>query len=84
LLRAALDGRLAEAPVKRDPNFGLLVPESCPEVPSDVLDPRGTWSDKRAYDDTARGLTHRFAENFREFAPFVSDEVKEAAVHPAD
>jgi phosphoenolpyruvate carboxykinase (ATP) len=47
-----------------------------------VLDPRTTWSDKRAYDDTARALTHRFEENFREFEPFVSDEVKDAAIHP--
>jgi phosphoenolpyruvate carboxykinase (ATP) len=82
LLRAALDGRLADVPVRAEPNFGLLVPESCPEVPSEVLDPRTTWSDKRAYDDTARALTHRFEENFREFEPFVSDEVKDAAIHP--
>ena len=83
LLRAALDGRLADAPLRRDKNFGLMVPEACPEVPPEVLDPRGTWSDKAAYDETARELTHRFAENFREFEPHVGDEVKEAAVHPA-
>ncbi len=83
LLRAALDGRLADAPVRREPNFGLLVPESCPEVPSEVLDPRGTWSDKAAYDETARELTRRFEANFKEFEPFVGDEVKEVAVRAA-
>jgi phosphoenolpyruvate carboxykinase (ATP) len=83
LLRAALDGRLAGAPVRKDPNFGLLVPEACPDVPSEILDPRGTWSDKRAYDETARELTRRFAANFAEFTPHVSDEVKEVAVRPA-
>ena len=83
LLRAALDGRLADAPLRREPNFGLLVPEGCPEVPSEVLDPRGTWSDKDAYDDTARELTHRFEANFKEFEPFVGDEVKEIAVRGA-
>jgi phosphoenolpyruvate carboxykinase (ATP) len=61
----------------------MLVPESCPEVPSEVLDPRGTWSDKQAYDETARALTRRFAANFAEFEPFVGREVKEAAIHPA-
>jgi phosphoenolpyruvate carboxykinase (ATP) len=80
LLRAALDGRLAGAPLRREPNFGLLVPESCPEIPSEILDPRGTWSDKGAYDDTARELTRRFEANFKEFEPFVGDEVKEVAV----
>ena len=83
LLRAALDGRLNDAPLRQDQNFGLFVPEACPGVPSEVLDPRGTWSDKAAYDETARGLTHRFAENFREFEPHVGDEVKKAAVHAA-
>jgi phosphoenolpyruvate carboxykinase (ATP) len=83
LLRAALDGRLAAAPVRRDSNFGMLVPEVCPEVPNEVLDPRGTWSDKQAYDETARQLTRRFAANFAEFEPFVGSEVKEAAIRPA-
>jgi phosphoenolpyruvate carboxykinase (ATP) len=83
LLRAALDGRLATAPVRQDANFGMLVPEVCPDVPSDVLDPRGTWSDKKAYDETARELTRRFAANFAEFEPFVGNEVKEAAIRPA-
>jgi len=83
LLRAALDGRLAAAPVRKEANFGLLVPESCPEVPTEVLDPRGTWSDKKAYDETARGLTHRFEANFREYEPFVGTEVKEVAIRAA-
>src|SRR5204862_5114996 len=69
LLRAALDGRLGAAPVRKEANFGLFVPESCPEVPNEVLDPRGTWSDKQAYDETARGLTRRFEANFREYEP---------------
>jgi phosphoenolpyruvate carboxykinase (ATP) len=83
LLRAALDGRLAAAPLRREENFGLYVPESCPEVPSEVLDPRGTWSDKRAYDETARELTRRFEENFSQFEPYVGSEVKEVAIRPA-
>src|SRR5579863_8980053 len=83
LLRAALDGRLAAAPVRRDRNFGLYVPQSCPEVPSEVLDPRGTWSDKQAYDATARELTRRFEENFSEYEPFVANEVKKVAIRAA-
>jgi phosphoenolpyruvate carboxykinase (ATP) len=83
LLRAALDGRLAAAPLRKDANFGLLVPESCPEVPNEVLDPRGTWSDKKAYDETARELTRRFEANFAEFEPFVGREVNEVAIRAA-
>jgi len=83
LLRAALDGSLAEAPVRQDPNFGFLVPESCPEIPSNVLDPRGTWSDKRAYDETARNLRGRFEHNFDQFEAYVGSEVKQVAIRAA-
>ena len=65
LLRAALDGRLASAPMRKDPNFGFLVPESAADVPADVLDPRATWANKKAYDETARDLTPRFRAEFR-------------------
>jgi phosphoenolpyruvate carboxykinase (ATP) len=83
LLRAALDGRLAAAPVRKDPNFGLFVPESCPEIPADVLDPRVTWQDKTSYDQTARELTHRFEKNFGQFEAFVGTEVRDVAIRAA-
>ncbi len=80
LLRAVLDGRLAAAPMRRDGNFGFLVPESAPDVPPEVLDPRATWANKQAYDDAARGLTRDFARNFQAYAPAVSAEVRQAAI----
>ncbi|MBT5664106.1 MAG: phosphoenolpyruvate carboxykinase (ATP), partial [Rhodospirillaceae bacterium] len=40
MVRAAVDGQLAEVSSTPDKNFGLLVPDSCPEVPSEVLQPR--------------------------------------------
>ena len=83
LLRAALDGSLAGAPMRQDPNFGFLVPESCADLPANVLDPRGTWSDKRAYDEIARSLRGNFEHNFREYEPFVGSEVKRAAIRAA-
>ncbi len=83
LLHAALDGRLATAPMSVDASFGLTVPDACPDVPSEVLRPRDTWADKQAYDDTARDLVGRFHANFDTFAPYVSDEVKAAAPRAA-
>ena len=47
LLRAALDGRLGGTRLREDPNFGLFVPESCPDVPGEVLDTRGTYGVRR-------------------------------------
>jgi len=78
LLNAALDGSLARASFRRDENFGVLVPESCPGVPDEVLNPRATWSDKAAYDSQARDLVGRFQRNFEVFADHVDGAVREA------
>jgi phosphoenolpyruvate carboxykinase (ATP) len=78
LLRAALDGSLRNAPTRRDENFGVLVPQTCPGVPDQVLNPRATWRDKQAYDAMARQLCGRFHDNFRQFTPHVDEDVKAA------
>ncbi|MBV9965164.1 MAG: phosphoenolpyruvate carboxykinase (ATP), partial [Alphaproteobacteria bacterium] len=83
LLRAALDGSLAGAPMRRDDNFGFLVPQSVPQIPGEVLDPRQTWSNKQAYDETTRSLRGRFEDNFAAFEPHVSNEIREAAIRAA-
>ncbi len=78
MLNAALDGSLAGASFREDPNFGFAVPTSCPGVPSGLLDPRGTWADAGAYDSTARELAARFAEHFTAFRDDVAREVVRA------
>ena len=83
LVRAALDGRLATVKHAPEPNFGLLVPEGCDGVPSDVLLPKNTWSDKGAYDATAKEVARRFADNFAKFAPHVTEDIRAAAVKTA-
>ncbi|MCK6450774.1 MAG: phosphoenolpyruvate carboxykinase [Alphaproteobacteria bacterium] len=83
MVRAALEGKLATVSVAKDPNFGLYVPSACPDVPAEVLDPRATWADKKAYDQTARSVAQRFAANFKQFEPHVDDRVKSAAIHAA-
>jgi phosphoenolpyruvate carboxykinase (ATP) len=83
LVRAALDGRLAKVTTSKHPNFGLLIPESCPGVPDRVLNPKNTWSDKQAYDQTVHELTKRFEKNFKQFEPYVDDKVKAASIHAA-
>ena len=82
MVRAALDGRLADVPTTADPVFGLHVPTTCPDVPDEVLNPRNTWSDKAAYDETARELAARFAENFTKYETHVDAGVRAAAIRP--
>ncbi len=83
MIRAALDGKLASVAGAKDPNFGLLVPNSCPDVPAEVLNPRSTWVDKKAYDQAALNVAKRFETNFKQFEPHVDDRVKSAAIHAA-
>jgi len=78
IINAALDGKLAQVPTKQHPVFGVAVPTECPGVPAQVLDPRNTWSDKAAYDQQAKMLAGKFAENFAKYADEVSDEVRAA------
>ena len=42
MVHAALDGRLAGVATRAHPDFGLMIPEACPEVPAEVLDPKAT------------------------------------------
>ncbi len=79
LVNAAIEGKLDNVPVVEDPNFAFAVPTACPNVPSEVLDPRATWSDPAAYDAKARELAGRFNENFVQFADHVDEDVRAAA-----
>jgi phosphoenolpyruvate carboxykinase (ATP) len=77
MLRAALDGKLDEAPTTKDPIFGLEIPNECPDVPSEILVPRRTWKDPERYDAAAHKLAGMFKENFEKFDE-VPEEVKRA------
>jgi phosphoenolpyruvate carboxykinase (ATP) len=78
LLDAALEGRLEEATFERDPIFGLMVPQACDGVPSEVFRPRETWSDKAAYDAKAKELAGLFRKNFEQYAAEAPEEVRKA------
>ncbi len=80
LLTAALDGSLADAKFRKDPNFGFDVPVSVPDVADVLLDPRRTWEDEAAYDVQARKLVNMFADNFAQYVPYIDDDVRAAAI----
>ncbi len=64
MVDAALTGRLEDVEYDEDPRFHVLVPRSCPGVPTEILDPRSTWEDKEAYDARADKLASEFAAHF--------------------
>ena len=78
MLNAALTGKLDNVETVKDPFFNLSVPVSCEGVPAEVLNPRSTWKDKNAYDETAKKLADMFNTNFKQFEKDTSKEIKEA------
>src|SRR5487761_1307861 len=63
IVRAVVQGKLHGVATHTDPVFGLQIPDLVPEVPTEVLDPRATWSDPDAYDRQAKKLRAMFEEN---------------------
>jgi phosphoenolpyruvate carboxykinase (ATP) len=80
-----LSGRLGNVEFTRDPSFGLSIPKSCPDVPTEILSPRTTWSDKSAYDSKAAHLAKLFSDNFKQFeqaSPSIAQAGPSAANDP--
>ena len=75
MLNAALTGRLDDVEYVKDPYFNLNVPVSCEGVPAEVLNPRVTWEDKNAYDETAKKLANMFIDNFKEYEEGTAKEI---------
>jgi phosphoenolpyruvate carboxykinase (ATP) len=78
IISAILEGKLDKAPMRQDPVFSFDVPKECPDVPTDILDPRSTWKDANEYDEAAASLAKQYARNFEAFEADVRPEVKAA------
>lgn len=68
IVSAALNGELKDVSYKPHPIFQILVPETVPGVPNDILDPQNTWDDREAYERQAKDLAMRFVTNFKQFS----------------
>ncbi|TQD38562.1 phosphoenolpyruvate carboxykinase (ATP) [Haloflavibacter putidus] len=79
MITAALEGKLEKASYTKHPIFGLEMPEECPNVPSEVLNPKETWSDAEAYDKKAEALSHFFKDNFKKFEEYANDEIMDGS-----
>ncbi|MFL9837053.1 phosphoenolpyruvate carboxykinase (ATP) [Flavobacterium sp. ST-75] len=79
MITAALNGELDNVDYKTHKVFGLAIPQTCPNVPDEVLNPRTTWEDKDAYDAKAHELAESFRKNFAKFEEFANDEIMAGA-----
>ncbi len=79
MITAALEGKLNNMEFEQHPVFGMMIPTSCPGVPSEILNPRNTWADKVAYDVAAKKLAQQFIDNFKQYADGVPADILAAA-----
>ena len=82
MVTAALNGSLEKSEYKHHEIFNVDYPLSCPDVPSEKLDPREMWADKDAYDYQANELARMFEQNFNTKYPNISQEIKDAGPKP--
>ena len=67
IIDGILDSSIEDAEYKTSDVFGFQVPLSLPNFDNTLLDPRSTWEDKVAFDQTAQKLARQFKDNFKKF-----------------
>jgi len=78
LLKAALHGTLDNVEFVNEPVFQLSVPKECPNVPTELLQPRSTWkqgNNAKEYDTQAQALFNAFKANIERLAPMLDESL---------
>ena len=79
MITAALNGELNDVAYENHKVFGIALPQSCPNVPSEILNPRNTWEESNLYDKKAVELAQMFKSNFAKFEEFANAEIMAGA-----
>lgn len=79
MITAALEGNLDNVEYTKHAVFGLEMPNSCPNVPDELLHPRNTWANKDVYDAKANELADAFNNNFEKFEEYANEEIMSGA-----
>jgi phosphoenolpyruvate carboxykinase (ATP) len=79
MITAALNGELDDVAYENHKVFGIAIPQSCPNVPVEILNPRNTWEDTELYDQKAVELAQKFKANFAKFEEFANPEIMSGA-----
>ncbi|MBK0370572.1 phosphoenolpyruvate carboxykinase (ATP) [Flavobacterium agrisoli] len=75
MITAALNGELDQVTYENHSVFGIAKPQTCPNVPAEILNPRDTWENKELYDQKAVELAQKFKANFAKFEEFANPEI---------
>ena len=69
MVKAAIDGSIDAGGYKEDSIFQLLIPNSIPGVPTDILNPGNLWTNHSKYATEAMKLRNRFDEVMKKYLP---------------
>ncbi|HRX29858.1 MAG TPA: phosphoenolpyruvate carboxykinase (ATP) [Saprospiraceae bacterium] len=75
IIDAIHNGDLDHVGFAKNETFGFEIPETCPNVPDNILIPRNAWEDKSAYDKKAAHLAQLFDKNFEKYKSNCSAEI---------
>jgi len=82
MINGVLSGKMKNVGYRNHSVFKVAIPSACPDVPADVLSPRETWKNDKAYYLKANELALQFQSNFEKFSEIVDDDVLEAVPTP--
>jgi phosphoenolpyruvate carboxykinase (ATP) len=83
IIDAILGGSINDSEFETTATFGFQIPTTINGVDDNsILNPRGAWEDKDAYDQTVAQLAGLFAENFEKFTDTPEGEALKKAAGP--
>ena len=84
MITAALEGDLNHTGYRRHSIFGMMIPNSCPCVPHQVLSPKAMWNDDASFYQTSNKLARAFINNFEQYMDIADEEIMDGAPMPND
>ncbi len=78
MINAALNGQLDNVEYRHDDILNVDIPQSCPDIPDELMNPIDTWKDEEAYLTYARKLAKQFNENFSQKYPDIGEHIVNA------
>ncbi|MEQ8241732.1 MAG: phosphoenolpyruvate carboxykinase (ATP) [Cyclobacteriaceae bacterium] len=83
MISAALKGVLENVGYRTHSIFGAEIPLTCPGVPSEILSPRETWRNDKAFYEKANDLARKFNDNFKKFEEYASEDIMAGGPKPS-
>ncbi|MCF7906121.1 phosphoenolpyruvate carboxykinase (ATP) [Candidatus Gracilibacteria bacterium] len=76
IVNACLNGDLENVNYTEDTRFHFSIPQSCPDVDSQILNPANTWTNTSDYETRAQKLAQEFSEALDKNFPDIDERIR--------